>query len=338
MSGITAPPAPPPPWRVEGNVPGLGAVLAAVAWLPLVAQSVSVKLKARGGFPFAPEYLLLGCAVWIVFMAHRVLDALMDRGPRRERHGFTARHWKVLVVAMLAATCVCEWLLAWHVREIVLRWGLKFAGVVAVYFAVTWLSRQTWAGAVAAGGLAGLLALGFLQKVSGMMWPQMWRGAVAGFLITVVVLSLRHPAALAMWALPRRIFGGLLFATGVALIPYAHIERWPQLTSDSPVLLLGLVCALNSLGIFLWEHAGPDDERRRLAALYPWMLLTAVVGAGMEYFTSNAMIQPVFLACGAAALLLLAVHGLRGKLSACALRTLADAAVILPALAAGVLK
>jgi hypothetical protein len=275
--------------------------------------------------------------VWIVYTVDRMLDGMMARGPRRERHVFAVQHWKVLLVAMLAAASVCEWLLGWHVREIVLRWGLKFSAVVAIYFAVTWLSRQAWAGAVAAGGLAGLLAMGFLQNASGMVWPQMWRGAVAGFLITVVVLSLRHPAAPAQWVLPRKMFGGLLFAAGVALIPYAHSERWPQLTSDSPVLLLGVVCALNSLGIRLWEGGEPDYERRLLTSLYPWMLLTAVAGAGMEYFTANAMLQPPFLACGMAALLLLVLHGLRGKLSAGALRALADAAVILPPLAVGFL-
>lgn len=338
MSAPSPPPSPPRPWWLWGHVLGLDAVLAALAWLPLLAQSVSVKLHARGGFPFAPEYLLLGCAVWIVYVADRMLDGRMHNGPRRERHVFAALHWKVLVVALLAAAGVCEWLLGWHVREIVLRWGLKFSAVVAIYFTLTWLSRQAWAGAVASGGLAGLLALGFLQNATGMVWPQMWRGAVAGFLITVVVFTLRHPAAPAQWALPRKIFGGLLFAAGVALIPYAHSERWPQLVTDSPVLLLGLVCALNSLGIWLWENGAADYERRLLTALYPWMLLTAVAGAGMEYFTSNAMLQPPFLACGLAALLLLALHSLRGKLSAGLLRTLADAAVILPPLAVGFLK
>ena len=322
----------PRPWWTWGHVLGLEAVLTALVWLPLFAHATAVRLRP-GPFPFPPEYLLLGCAVWFVYAADRLMDGLMRGGPRGVRHVFAVRHWPLFTAAMLAAAGVVAWLLGWHVREIVLSWGLKFAAVVAGYFVVTWLSRKSWAGMTAAGGLAGLLVIGLMQNAAGMVWLQLWRAVVAGFLITVVCMSLRQPGMPAPWTLPRKLLGGLLFAAGTALIPCAHTERWPQLMTDSTVLIFGMVCALNSLGIRLHESTAPNLEHRILTVLHPWMLLTVLAGAGMEYMAADPWSRPLLLACGISAAMLLALHILRRRCSADALRLLADAAVILPAAA-----
>jgi hypothetical protein len=207
---------------------------------------------------------------------------------------------------------------------------LKLSVVVACYFGVTWLSRQSWAGIMAAGGLAGLMALGLLQDPGGMVWLKMWRAVMAGFLIAITFLCVRHPGAPAPWALPRKLMGGLLFAAGTALTPYARIERWPQLLTDSTVLLFGMVCMLNSLLIHLRERTPGDFEHSILRALYPWMALTVAAGAAMESRIADQWSRPLLLAAGMAALLLLVLHRLR-RLSPDVIRILADAAVIVPA-------
>ena len=316
------------PWWVWGNILGLDAVVTALVWLPLFAHSAGARIRAHG-FPIAPEFLLLGCCVWFVYAADRLLDGSMRGGPRAERHVFARRHWLWLVAAMLAAAGVSGWLLGWQVSEIVLLWGLKFAVILVVYFIITWLSRLSWPGLTAAGGFGGLMAMAYVQNAPGMVWAQVWRGMMAGFLITVIIQSVRNPAAPAPWTLPRKLLGGLLFASGTALIPYAMVERWPQLASDSTVLLFGTVCALNSLGIRLWERPDTDMEHTMLHALYPWMTLAAGIGAMMEWRVADPWSRPLLLACGITAVLLLILHRMN-HLSPAVRRALADAAIIVP--------
>lgn len=328
FSASTLPDSSPRQYRSWLHILGLEAVLAALIWLPLFARATAVKLRP-GPFHIPPEYLLLGCAVWCIYAADRMLDGLMRDGPRAERHLFAARQWVWLSVTILICTGVCAWLLLWHVQEIVLLWGLKLSVVVVGYFAVTWLSRQAWAGIAAAGGLAGLLALGLLQDPGGMLFMKMWRAVIAGFLITITFLCVRHPGAPAPWVLPRKLLGGLLFATGTAIAPYARIERWPQLLTDSTVLLFGVVCMLNSLLIHLRERPQRDFERTVLHALYPWMALTAAAGAAMESRAADPWSRPVLLAAGIAALIFFILHYCR-RMSPELVRILADAAVIIP--------
>ena len=320
------PSSPPPrPWWVWLNMLGLDAVLAALCWMPLFARAVDAQLVRA-------EFVVLGCAVWCVYAVDRIMDGGMARGHRGERHLLAMRRWPLLLTGILLATGVSGWLLAFEVREIVLRWGLKFLSVLGFYFAVTWISRRDWTGLVGAGGLAGLVAIGFMQgAATGVLWAQIWRGAFAGFLITVVYSSTRHAGAPAPWTLPRKLLGGWLFATGTALASYAHRELWPHLFLESQVVLFGVVCGLNSLGIRLWEAEREDFELTLLGRLYPWMLLTAAAGAGMEWSVADRWTRPLFAASGTAALLLLTLHLTRGRTSVALRRALADAAVIAPA-------
>ena len=321
-------PAPPPrPWWIWLNVLGLDSVLAALCWMPLFARATDAQLVRA-------EYIVLGCAVWCVYAVDRIMDGGMAGGRRGERHLFALRRWPLLLAGVLLATGVSGWLLAFEVREIVLRWGVKFLAVIGFYFAVTWMSRRDWTGLAGAGGLAGLVAIGLMQGASsGVLWAQIWRGAFAGFLITAVYSSARQAGTPAPWVLPRKLLGGWLFATGTALASYAHREGWPNLFLDSQVVLFGVVCGLNSLGIRLWETERADLEATMLSRLYPWMILTAAAGAGMEWSVADRWTRPLFAACGAAALLLLALHATRHRTPVAFRRALADAAVIVPALA-----
>ncbi len=302
--------------------------MAALSWMLLFA-------KVTGAHLVCAEYAVLGCAVWGLYAADRIMDGTMAGGLRGERHLFAVRFRFLLFAGILVAGGIAVWLLAFEVREIVVRWGLKFLAAVGFYFVVTFLSRRTWVGLAGAGGLAGLLAIGLMQgAASGVLWAQLWRGLFAGFLITVVVFfSLRQTGGVVPWVLPRKFLGGWLFAVGIALASYAHLERWPHLVLDSQVLLFGLVCGLNSLGIRLWETEHADIEHRLLERLYPWMLASAAGGAATEYSAGDQWTRPLFIACGAATLFLLALHLTRQRTTVAARRALADAAIIVSALA-----
>ena len=111
-----------------------------------------------------------------------------------------------------------------------------------------------------------------------------------------------------------------------------HLEDAAGLLMGNMVLLFAFVCALNSLGIRLWERGTPDYEHLLLAKLYPWLLLTACAGGVTEWLHASWS-RPFFMACALAALLLLLLHLARGKMSTALRRALADAAMILAAAA-----
>jgi hypothetical protein len=327
MSENRPPEAAPRPWWVWLNLLGLDAVTAALVWMPLFCRPTNARVTQA-------EYVVLGCAVWCIYAVDRLMDGSMAGGLRGERHVFAARRWLPLGAGVLVAAGVSAWLLAWRVQEIVSVWGVKLLAGIAFYFGITWLSRRPWAGLVGASSLGGLIAVGLMQgTATGLIWPQMWRGALAGFIVTVLYLSVRHPTAPAPWTLPRKLLGGWLFAMGTALAPHAHMEMWTELLFSNAILLFGSVCALNSLGIRLWEKASPDFESQLLEKLYPWMLVTIAAGSAMQWVIADAYTQQVFLACFIAAVLLLLVHLFRSRMPVSVCRALADGAVIVAALA-----
>jgi hypothetical protein len=209
---------------------------------------------------------------------------------------------------------------------------LRLLAAVAVYFCITWLSRREWPGMVGAGALCCLIAIGLMQGVAAdEVWPHVWRGAVAGIVLTVLIFSVTRSGAPPPWTLPRKLLGGWLFALGTALAPHAHMEAPRDLLMGNAVLLFGTVCALNSLGIRLWETKDHDLEDALLAALYPWMLGVTAVGAGMEWAAGDNYSRPLLMACGLAAVGLLVLHLVRRRFSGPGLRTLADVLMVLSA-------
>jgi len=258
----------------------------------------------------------------------------MAGGRRGERHVFARRHWWKLLAAMAVAAGVCAWLLGFVIAEIVSVWGLRLLAAVAVYFCITWLSRREWPGMTGAGALCCLVAIGLMQGLAAdEVWPHVWRGAIAGILIAVLIFAITRAGATAPWTLPRKLLGGWLFALGTALAPHAHMEAPRELLLGANILLFGTVCALNSLGIRIWETRDAGLEHVLLSALYPWMLVAAAAGAAMEWAAADSYSRPVLMACGIAASGLLVLHLLRRRFSTPALRALADAIMVFAAAA-----
>ena len=336
MSEPAAPIPSPRPWWVWVNVLGLDAVAAALVWMKLFAWSCRARMIWE-------EYAVLGSMVWILYIADRMVDGLMREGLRQERHTFAARHWRVLLPLMLALGAGCALLLLYRIPQSVSMTGLKLGAGVAVYFVLTWVIRKNLAGLT--GGLAacGCMAVAlmqgnFLRMDPGAgpadLWPHLWRGALAGVLLTVVFVTVRRSGAPAPWLLPRKFVGGWIFAIGTALAPFSHLEMWYELLFSPPVLIFGAVCAVNSIGIRLVEAAPEEQANFEVALvrrLYPWITLIVAAGALSEWYATYTIARPLHGAAAAAALLLAVLYAGRRNISVPLYRALADAAVIAPA-------
>ncbi len=91
------------PWWLWPNLLSLDAPLVAVVWLFMLARTWGVNYHPEH------EYVLLALVVWVVYVADRLLDVLVQgESPQcQERHRFHARHRKGFVgVAVVAVGLV----------------------------------------------------------------------------------------------------------------------------------------------------------------------------------------------------------------------------------------
>jgi hypothetical protein len=185
---------------------------------------------------------------------------------------------------------------------------------------------------VAPVALGALLVIGLMQgPMQEQALPQLWRGVLGGFFITVLYLTLRNPRQNApAWTLPRKAMGGWFFAFGCALAPHAHVEAWQALLGGGEVLLFGSVCFLNSLLIRLTESSTETLEEQVLRRLLPGMLLTVAAGGVMQWWDGDRLGRPHFVACAAAALLLTGLWAVRRRVPSALVPLLADLAVLVP--------
>jgi hypothetical protein len=130
---------------------------------------------------------------------------------------------------------------------------------------------------------------------------------------------------------------GALFAAGTALPVWSHTHAfsWDGLYSW---VLFALVCVLNCLAIQCWEDEIALCRPATLQSSFVgWSKLripifataTALLGiAGLWFLRSDS---DAIAAAGTAALLILLLNSVRARLSGHALRVLADAALLIPA-------
>ncbi len=135
--------------------------------------------------------------------------------------------------------------------------------------------------------------------------------------------------------LPKEFVVGIFFAAAV-FIP--TVVRAPGLRAEMllPAILLGALCSLNCVFIYAWESTGQHRNAHGgtlIAARFivPAALLVALACAlAMEFIPPDRLLLG---ACGAAVLLLLALHSAREQIAPTTLRALADLALLTPLLA-----
>ena len=310
------PPLPPPhpPWWQWINWLALDAVAVALAWLPVFAAMTGARLTPI-------NYTVLGAAVWIVYLLDRLLDGSSGQGTAA-RHAFARRRALWLLPLMAAVALSALWAALHHLRGVTLHAGVNLAGAVLLYFAIVGATR--WKPlrqllllllglALTALLVSTGLALALLpDDFSGPSPFLIWQALAAAALLTLLFRKPAQPAPPRPWILLKKAFGGYLFALGVALAPFAHLQDWDGLLRGTPVLLFAATCAANSLGIRLWEDP-QHPQVRSLAPLYPWLLAALAAAAAFSLPQADAWSRPLLGGVAACALGFAALHALRHR-------------------------
>ncbi len=191
--------------------------------------------------------------------------------------------------------------------------------------------------AVSALGVLGALAAAWLAY-EGLDAADVRAGMILGGLVGAYMLCVHLGGSAALRLFPKEIAVGVLFAAGTALPIWSQPQAfsWDGFYSW---MLFALVCVLNCVAIECWEdeiavRAGENQRSRviswadsRIAMFAAAAALLGVAGLWVLRSDSNAI-----AAAGTAALLILLLNSVRTRLSGHALRVLADAALLIAAL------
>jgi hypothetical protein len=264
---------------------------------PVVAVVWALLFARAGGVRLAlGTFVVLALAVWLIYITDRLLDGwrVADTRTLRARHLFCRRHPTAILVTSGLGAASGAWLVTADLSAAELKAGLLVGGIVAAYMLGIHLGSNQ-------GGA-------------------------------------RREGKTLSRLVPKEIFVGFLFAAGTAL------PVWSQraLTQGMLItwLLFGLLCALNCTAIEYWENNATEgilESSQRLRAklgsriggLAAGLMLLAWVAQTLFRTNSTAV-----AAIASAALLISLLNLWRGRLSANALRVLADVALLIPAILA----
>ncbi|HWG17551.1 MAG TPA: hypothetical protein VN678_06785 [Acidobacteriaceae bacterium] len=147
--------------------------------------------------------------------------------------------------------------------------------------------------------------------------------------------------------LPKEIAVGVFFSAAV-FIPTVARNPALRFALALPALLLGVLCGLNCLFIYAWEHTRTPSDRKGVAAPHPttrfalqrlWVIATTEIVAAIALAAFNeGAPRLIAVACALSSAMLLWLHQSRrqcsqGRLSRIHLRAAADLALLTPALA-----
>ena len=285
----------------------LDAVAVAVAWLLVFEKMTGARLTLVNAGALA-------AAVWLVYMADRLVDGWSGAGTEW-RHQFAVRYARWLLPLMALVAAGTTWWVLHQMRWITVKAGLWIAVAVALYYLVIAASRWKAVSPALLIGVSMVMILGLVQgEDHGSPGVQLWRAIAAGTLITVLYFGMRHHYDPPPWTLVKKGMGGYLFALGVAAGPFSHLQDWDGLLRGAPVVLFAGVCALNSLGIRLWENRNASDsESLLLRRLYPWLLAAVGIGAVTQAWTAVEWTRPVLAGVAACTAGLGVLHILRNR-------------------------
>lgn len=265
----------------------LDAVAVAVAWQAVFAKMVGARLVPV-------ESGVLAVAVWLIYMADRWSDARLGYGTAA-RHAFAGRHGRWLLPLMLLVALGAGVWAGTRMRWITVHAGLWVVVGVALYALILAASRWKQVSAGVLLMVTAFVVIGLVQgEENGSPSVQLWRAIAAGTLLTNVYFGLKFHFNPPPWVMVKKVLGGYLFALGAALAPFSHLQDWEGLIRGGPVMLFAGTCALNSMGIRIWENAGKaGPELSLLGKLYPWLLGAIAVGALAQAWAADQWSRPV---------------------------------------------
>lgn len=129
------------PWIWPGLL-SLDAPVIAVLWQVLFGRALRVRVPAA-------ETAVLAMAVWLIYVADRILDSFREseRVPLAPRHQFYREYRAAFVLPFCAVLLLAAWMTWTKLDERTLRGGVVLAAIVAAYFGVVHLSgskAQRW--------------------------------------------------------------------------------------------------------------------------------------------------------------------------------------------------
>ncbi len=129
------------PWIWPGLL-SLDAPIIAVLWLVLFGKALEVRVPAT-------ETAVLAMAVWLIYVADRILDSFREseRVPLAPRHEFYKEYRAAFVLPFCAILLLAAWMAWTKLDERTLRGGVVLSAIVAAYFGVVHLSgskAQRW--------------------------------------------------------------------------------------------------------------------------------------------------------------------------------------------------
>ncbi len=328
----------PVPWWLWPNLLSLDAPLVAVAWLWLMATTLSIQI---------PEpwwcYGILAAAVWAIYVIDRLLDGMSVGDPQSitARHRFYRSRRSLFAILAVAAGGVAVWGALFHAPSDLLRYGVMAGFVTAFYLMQSAGARLRNATINRISVLSAAAIIGiFVLQIPNL--PN-WLGIL--FLAATATMGIRlalEPGGSFFHALPKEIFCGLTFAVGVSL----PVLVWTELALADMALLGGLF-SLNCIAIALYEQ-GHDELNDpvaitkhwpRIRDFYPFLVTSlAVLAAALAFLHRDDQTHLFSAAVALGAVLLGALHALSRHFGSGALRVLADAAVLVPPAAVSLLR
>mgnify|MGYP001347711101 CR=1 FL=1 len=175
-------PNPKTPWWLWPNLLSLDAPLVALLWHVAFAQAFGLTVDRVTA-------ILLGLAVWLVYVVDRLLDvrAMQDTSRPTARHGFYARHqrasWATVLIAMIASASIT----ALFASKTLLVFGAVMALIAGAYLLWVhqrwrWLRKEMACGMIfSAGTSLSLLVPGEQTMPQPWFWATaLWFGALCG--------------------------------------------------------------------------------------------------------------------------------------------------------------
>jgi hypothetical protein len=320
------------PWWLWINVLSLDAPLVAVIWQAALARVHRVVLQPGC-------YIALGLAVWVIYMADRVIDSFgkTEGCLLTARHVFYRRHRTLYVTLILPAAVLLLLKNAlWDIPSGLMWRGLGLGFAVSLY--LLHYSARHHRPLYITGNLATCLAGILLISIFPVPLPL--RILFCAILGGILLLSIGRSKGRSVRLVPKELVCGFFFATGCSLaVGFYTADEQVSPLRNPETLMLALLCALNCVAIACYErtHDAINDPHAitrtwpKIARFYPAMLLALIFIAVAALVGGLPREASRYTWCVLVSAILLGIlHSLSKRLQPELSHVLADAALVTP--------